>query len=354
MFKTKLFLALLLLVIMSLVGGVVFMLNSNDGDKKETITLTIWEGEKSILHLPLYVALQEGYFKEQGINVKLVARSGNTGNNPYTGPITDLILTDPVECLYRKSVNPDSPLIIAAIASRDGTFLMGREKEIFSWEKLRGKNIIAYPPETGPGLALDQKLRAENMAPMHDLSLYIRIPRDLRLSAFKSGSGSYIQLAGPEAVKAEQNGTGYISACLGEETGVFPSVLCAAWPEIIDRHPGAVQGFVNAIYKAQLWMREEPELGTKAVKNHFHDLDKKISNQLLEKYSKINMWQPCPWIDNATFNKIEQTMEVAGQLVVPVTYDSAVNNSFARRAAQTIKYIPKEEREKSWLRRIFD
>ncbi|KAF1085641.1 NMT1/THI5 like protein [Sporotomaculum syntrophicum] len=355
MFNLKYVLVLLLISGIIISGGIFFVLSNQDVEKN-VVFIKVWEKEKNILHLPLYVAMQEGYFAEQGIKVQLLNGSDLAAKDLYAGDLADILLTDPVDCIYHQSVNQSAPLIVASLAHRDGTFILAREKETISWEGLRNKNIICYPPETGPGLVMEKIIRNNGMVPMRDLCLYNRIPDELRLGVFKSGSGSYIQLSGTQALIAEENGAGHIIASLGESANSFPSVLCTVKPEVISTRTDSVQGFVNGIYKAQLWMQHEPQITARAIKTHLGDLDQKILNQILQKYLTMKMWTPDPQIDEQTFNDIKQLMLTTGQLDVPVTYtyETAVNNSYACQAVKTIQYTPKDEQGKSWFREIFD
>jgi len=344
----------LLIVLSIITSGGIFYIRSIQDKEIEAVTLRVWESEKNILHLPLYVAMKEGYFAEQGIIVQLINSSDTAARDPYTDDLADILLTDPVDCIYHKSIKPSAPLIVTTLAHRDGTFLLAREKETISWESLRNKNIICYPPETGPGLLMEKIIRDAGMVPMRDLCLYNRIPNELRLGVFKSGSGSYLQLTGADALMAEENGAGHIITRLGETTGAFPSVLCTAKPEIISNQSKALQGFVNGIYKAQLWLQHEPEIAASTATVYLGDLDKKIRDKLLEEYLTMKMWTPDPQIKEPIFNDIKQLMVTTGQIAVPVTYDSAVNNSYARQAVKIIRYIPKAEQEKSWFEKIID
>ncbi len=345
---------ILLLVVLCLLlsGGTAYWRIAPKKEKKEVPTLKVWEGEKSLLHLPLYVALEEGFFTEQNVKIQLFRAGGSGAGDPYDRNLADIILADPVECLYRLSTDPLSPSIVATLAGRSDTFLLGREKTPFNWEGLKDKTIIAYPPETGPGFTLEALLRANGLAPQRDLTLYYRIPADLRLGVFKSGSGSYIQLAGPQALQAEAAGTGYIAAALGRESDI-PAVLCTAWPGVVRKQPGALQGFVNGIHKAQLWMQHEPELALQAAKKHFGCLYGKTRDRLVRLYLEMDMWRPAPWLSETSFEEMERMLAAAGQLVGPVKAAEALDNTFARRAAETIMYIPEGEREKGWLQKLF-
>lgn len=352
MLKPKTILVLLI-VLGILTGGTVFYVRSiHDKDKKEIVTIKVWENERNMLQLPLYVALKEGYFAEQGIKVQLLDGAETAAKDPYADDLADIIITDPADCLYHKSVNPSAPVIVATLAHRDGTFLLAREKESFAWGNMKDKNVICYPPETGPGLVMEKIIRDAGMVPMRDLCLYNRIPGELRLGVFKSGSGSYIQLSGAEALMAEKNGAGQIIARPAEAAKNFPSVLCTAKPELISQQPEALQGFVSAIYKAMLWMQHEPDLGVKAANAYLGKLDKKIRGELFKEYLKMKIWQPSPRVQEQSFAEVIQTMEAAGQLAMPITYENSVHNTFALQAVNTIQYIPKEEREQNWLRKI--
>ena len=345
--RNKLFIILTVAAVL-LSGGTFLHNKMADWNKKGLTVLKVWENEKSLQHLPLYVAINQGFFTEAGLNIKIISRLDQPATNPYAKNITDLILTDPVEHIYQQSINPAAPKIVAVIANRDDTFLLARKKEPFTWDKLKGINMISFPPETSPGFALEKILRQKELQPMHDLSLYNRIPPDLRLGAFKAGSGSFIQLKGPAAYQAEAEGTGYIVASVGEESGRYPSVLCTAWPQIIQQKPEAIQSFVNAIYKALLWIEHHPELCAGSLASNFNNLDQKLRGKVVDKYIQLKMWQADPVFEQNLFADIQTLLDTSGLLPTTVTFAEAVDNSFSVKAQKTIKYLPEENGKQGW------
>lgn len=349
--KEKLIAWLILGLVLAL-GFSLFIRHTVWKEKEQVVTLRVWEGEKTLLHLPLYVALSEGYFDQQGIKVLLTNGTGADNDYPDQS-VADLVLTDPVVYLYHKSLQPGLMPVVAVVACREGTFLLAREQGDFTWSSLEGKRIISYPPETGPGLAFDKTLRDNGLAPYRDTTLYNRIPADLRLGAFKAGSADYIQLSGPAALAAEESGAGSITAPVGNSNDAFPAVLCTATPETIKNQPTALQAFVNALYKAQLYMAEEPELGLQAAREHLDRVGRTHAPALLQRYTGLGMWQPQPRLEKDVFNDIVKAMESAGQLPAPVEYDNAVDNTFVHRAMESVKYIPPAERDKNWLQKLF-
>ncbi|NSA00590.1 ABC-type nitrate/sulfonate/bicarbonate transport system substrate-binding protein [Clostridium beijerinckii] len=57
----------------------------------------------------------------------------------------------------------------------------------------------------------------------------------------------------PTASAIQKEGTGYILASVGEESGLIPYTCYFATKSYMDKNPQVIQGFTNAIYKGQQW-----------------------------------------------------------------------------------------------------
>lgn len=77
---------------------------------------------------------------------------------------SDIGLAGPEACIYVYNQGKDDyPRIFAQLTKRDGSFLMGRTDESFSWENLRGKTVIGGRAGGVPEMTLEYVLRQNGL-----------------------------------------------------------------------------------------------------------------------------------------------------------------------------------------------
>jgi len=74
--------------------------------------------------------------------------------------------------------------------------------------------------------------------------------------AFSSGNAEYVTLFEPTASMTEMQGKGYVVASVGEASGEIPYTAYFAKKSYINKNEDIVQGFTNAIYEGQQWVKE--------------------------------------------------------------------------------------------------
>lgn len=99
----------------------------------------------SVFYAPLYVALSEDFFKEEGLEVELKTTWG--GDKTMTALLSggaDIALTGSESSIYVEAQDTkDSVINFAQLTQTDGTFLVSREKvNQFSWDQLKGKDFL--------------------------------------------------------------------------------------------------------------------------------------------------------------------------------------------------------------------
>ena len=100
-------------------------------------------------------------------------------------------------------------------------------------------------------------------------------------------------------------------------------------------HPDVVQGFTNAIARAQKWIlshfdREVAE----AIAAQFPDTSLDVLERVTARHRAIDAWNQTPVMEQAALERLETVMETAGELTRAqwVDFEKLVDNSFARSA----------------------
>lgn len=294
------------------------------------------EVTRSVFYAPLYVAAGLGYFEEEGIDLEIVTGGGS--DKSMTALISgeaDFALMGPETGVY--VVNEGSaehPMVIGQLTKRDGSFLIGREKaESFSWEDLRGKSVIGGRPGGMPYMTLNYVLKKNGLTPGEDVEVISNVQFNLMGGAFEGGTGDYVTLFEPTATLFERAGSGFIVANIGLESGEVPYTAFMTMPGTIRNDRELVSAFIRAIYRAQVYVKnaENAEIA-KAMKDFFPDADLSTLEIVAESYRNTDSWMQTPVMTEDAFTRLQDIMELNGELKKRVEFKELVDNSFAESA----------------------
>ena len=112
---------------------------------KELTEITLNEVAHSIFYAPQYVAIEEGYFAEEGIDLTLVTGFG--ADKVMTALLSgeaEIGVMGSEASIYTYSGGAgDSPVNFAQLTQRAGNFLVAREEmPDFTWADLIGKDVL--------------------------------------------------------------------------------------------------------------------------------------------------------------------------------------------------------------------
>ena len=117
-----------------------------DGESKEELTkVTLNEVAHSIFYAPQYVAIEEGYFAEEGLELTLVTGFG--ADKTMTAVISgeaDIGFMGAEASIYAYQEGATDPVMnFAQLTQRAGNFLVAREEmPDFTWDDLKGKKVL--------------------------------------------------------------------------------------------------------------------------------------------------------------------------------------------------------------------
>ena len=334
--KKKIIISILILIIIVIIIGVIIIKKQNNNTNGENIVIKMNEVTRSVFYAPQYVAINNGYFKDYGIDIELM--TGQGADAVMTSVLSgeaQIGFAGPEASIYvYNEGKEDYTQVFAQLTKRDGSFLVSKDKlSDFKWEYLKGKTIIPGRKGGVPYMTLEYVIKQHGLNPKTDLKLDDSIKFDLMASAFTSGSADFVTLFEPTASNIQNLGKGYIVASVGKESGEIPYTAYFAKKSYIQKNEQTIQNFTNAIYKGQKWVKEHisKEIA-ETIQNFFPGTDLNLLETAIQSYKDIDAWNENPILKENSFNKLQDVMSLAGELEKKAPYDKIINNKYAEEA----------------------
>ena len=304
--------------------------------KKETEIIRLNEVVHSIFYAPQYVAIEKGFFKEEGLEIELsIGWGADKSMTALVSKNADIALMGTEASIYVYNQGKEDYVInFAQLTQKAGNFLVAREPDsTFTWEKAKGKTIVGGRPGGMPQMVLEYILKQNEIQPFEDVNIITNLQFNATAGAFIGGTGDYTVEFEPAASTIEAEGAGYVVASLGTASGNVPYTAYAATQEYIEKNPDRIQRFTNAIYKAQQWVEEnEPEEIAKVIQPHFAETDLDLITTIVRRYKDQGSWSLNPVFEKESLDLLQDILEMAGELEKRVPYEDIVNTDFAHQA----------------------
>lgn len=330
-FCCKRILALCLAFAMCLMSGC----GKESGSGKKKIVLN--EVAHSIFYAPLYVALEQGYFEEYGIEVELVTGFG--ADKTMTALLTDAAeigLMGSESTVYTYAGGAKEYVVnFALLTKRAGNFLVAREKaDSFSWDKLKGKTVLGGRAGGMPEMIFEFILEKNNVD-KSELTIDQTIDFGSTAAAFAGGQGDYTLEFEPYATALESKRDGYVVASLGEASGYVPYTAFCAKKDYLESHGEEVQSFTNAVQKGLDFVNaHSSEEIAEVIKPQFKETDTDSLTTIIERYYKQNTWEQNLVYRPEGFELLIQILLDAGVIDETVPFEELVDTTYAQSAAE--------------------
>ncbi len=310
-------------------------------DKSTNQKVRLMEVTHSLFYTPQYVALTQGFFEEEGLEVTLI--TGGGADKVMTAMLSgeaEIGFMGAEASIYVYNEGRDNYAVnFAQLTQRDGTFLVGREKDDdFNFDKLKGKTVLGGRKGGMPEMTLEYVLKSNGLVLDEDVVVRTDVQFDALAGAFISGEGDYVSLFEPVASTLEKEGQGYIVASIGGEGGYIPYTCYSTTKEYMEESPETIQKFTNALYKGMVWVQNHNlEEIAEAVKPHFPDVEDEVLVTLIDRYRAQDSWKPDLIITEEGLDHLMHIMELAGELDKRADYNKIVTTDFAKEAMKNIK-----------------
>lgn len=306
--------------------------------EKELTKVTLNEVAHSIFYAPMYVAIEEGYFEDEGIDLDLVCGFG--ADKVMTAVISgeaEIGFMGSEASIYTYSEGATDYVVnFAQLTQRAGNFLVAREDmPDFTWDDLKGHLVLGGRKGGMPEMVFEYILKENGINPETDLEINQNIDFGSTAAAFAEGQGDFTVEFEPGATSLESEGKGYVVASLGEDSGYVPYTAFSAKESYIDENPDIIQGFTNALQKGMDYVQSHtPEEIAAVIEPQFPETDLETITTIVTRYYDQETWKSDLIFEESSFDLLQDILETAGELEERVPYEDLVTTEFAEIAAQ--------------------
>ncbi len=326
-------------LVLLLAALLVFACAACSAQNQDVQNIVLSEVTHSVFYAPQYVAIEKGYFADEGLKVELI--NGGGADKVMTSVLTgeaDIGFAGPEAAIYvHNQGKENAPVVFAQMTKRDGSFLVGRKDQAFSWDQLKGKTIIGGRAGGVPEMTLEYVMRQNGVVPGEDANVDTTVQFNMMAGAFTGGNGDFVTLFEPTATEIEAAGQGYVLTSIGAESGEIPYTAYFAAGNYLEKNSDTVQRFTNAIAKALDFVQTHSAAEiAEVIAPQFPDTSVETLTKVVQRYLDIDAWNATPVMEQQALERLETVMETAGVLQHSewVKFDQLVDNSFAEKAAE--------------------
>lgn len=326
-----------LLLVSTLLGGCG---KAEDDSGRTKVTLN--EVAHSIFYAPMYVAIEEGYFAEEGIDLDLV--TGYGADKTMTALLTgeaDIGFMGSEATIYTYLQGAeDYAVSFAQLTQRAGNFLVSRTPiENFDWNMIKGTYVLGGRKGGMPQMVFEYILKMNGIDPETDLTIDTSIDFGSTAAAFagaKEGDAGYADFTvefEPHATSLEEQGKGYIVASLGTDSGYVPYTSFSVRKSYFEKNADTLLRFTRALQRGMDYVASHSAEEIAAViKPQFPETDSATIATIVSRYKNQDTWKTDLVFSEESFKLLQNILMEAGELDNYVPYADLVDNTFSTQA----------------------
>ena len=308
-------------------------------DEAKLAKVTLNEVAHSIFYAPQYVAIEEGYFKDEGLDMTLITGFG--ADKTMTAVISgeaDIGFMGAEASIYAYQEGATDPVVnFAQLTQRAGNFLVAREEmPDFKWEDLKGRKVLGGRKGGMPEMVFEYILKQNGLDPQKDLSIDQSIDFGATAAAFTGDdSADFTVEFEPSATALEKQGAGYVVASLGVDSGYVPYTSYSARTSYMEKNPDIMQKFTDALQKGMDYVQSHtPEEIAEVIEPQFPETDLDTITAIVKRYYDQDTWKENLVFGQDGFELLQDILEDAGELTDRTAYENLVQTEYAQKACK--------------------
>ena len=321
------FLAFLLLATTS-----VYFVGCKNNSKPGKIRLN--EVTHSVFYAPLYVAINKGFMKDEGIDIEITNGGGSDASmTALLSGSADIALMGPETAVYVEAAgSTNHPVVFGQLTKKDGSFLISKTPiSNFDFSSsLNGKTAIIGRNGGMPAMTFEWLCNNAGIFNGTNTTLDKETSFNMMVSVFESTDADFCTMFEPTASAFVNAGKGYYVGSIGEYSGEIPYTCFMAYPSYISKNKTQIEGFLRAIKKAYLFITTSSSLEVaESLLASFDGSTKEELASAVEKYLEIDAWSNSPAMSKDSYTRLLSVLKNAGTLDEDVDFSKVVDNSIA-------------------------
>lgn len=325
--KKNIIYILISLIIIIIISVFISSLLRKNNYTKDLKTIKVAEVTHSLFYTPFYVAIENGYFKDNGIEIDLTLVSGsdNVASSVLSND-TKIGLAGPESAIFvYNGGEKDYLQVFSGLTKRDGQFILSRNKD-FKWDDLKGKEILVGRSTGMPALSFFKALENKGIN-KNEININSSIEFAELSGAFIGGDGDYVNLFEPLASKLEKNRNGYVVESVGMASNEFPYTAFYARKSFIDKNKDLLINFNKAMQLGiDYTLNNDAKSIAKVVKKQFNDTSIDDLTIVIDRYKKSDVWLNNTFIEEKFFNTLTELLKENNLINKNIPYKNLVHN----------------------------
>ncbi len=329
---------LILTIVVIAAAGLFFLKHSALESKTQKVVIN--QAANTLLYLPLYIAQDNGYFKDEGVDVTVVTGGGDSqAFAAVVGGSADFGQGDPMMVpLSRQHGGPGK--IVGNVVGRVAFWGVAVDPKITSIEKpqdFAGKRVVTYPAPNTIYALQERALLAGGLTLGKD-SFIIQTQFGTELAPLFAGKADITMTLEPVVSQAVARGAHIVYSFPGQY-GDFPLTGLMVKEDLLQKNPGLIQHVLNAYQKALTFAYQNPEGAIAVAVKAFPDVDKKIITDAVHRMLAEGTIPKVVTVSKESYAKAVAVRRDIGDLEKDITFEDVVVNQFADEAVR--QYGPK-------------
>ena len=329
--KKKIITILIALILIAVIIITSIKLSSKEDTNNDLTTIRLAEVTHSVFYAPMYVAIENGYFESEGIEIDLILTSG-------ADKVSAAVLSDTVDVGFAGTESSiyvyaggesDYLVTFAGLTKRDGQFILARDcSSEFELSDLYSKEILVGRAGGMPAVNFLNAMKNAGMD-VNKINVNYSIDFASLSGSFIGGVGDYVNLFEPTATTVVNVSDACIVDSIGRLSGEVPYTAFYARKSYLEENEELLLGFTRAIAKGlEFVLNNDSKTTASVILPEFPDSALNDIITIIDNYKEYDSWLTTPYISEESFNNL-QDMLIDNDLIEDyVPYSDLIHNLY--------------------------